>query len=99
MNASAPALDWLHMAASFALVLALLGAMLWLLRRLQQGQGIKLRGQDRAMEIVQTQTIGTRQKLVLVRVRGHEVLLGATPQAITALHSWPATETASEEPK
>jgi flagellar protein FliO/FliZ len=99
MNASAPALDWLHMAASFALVLALLGAMLWLLRRLQQGQGIKLRGQDRAMEIVQTQTIGTRQKLVLVRVRGHEVLLGATPQTITALHSWPATETPSEELK
>jgi flagellar protein FliO/FliZ len=99
MNPSAPALDWLHMAASFALVLVLLGAMLWLLRRLQQGHGITLRGQDRAMEIVQTQTIGTRQKLVLVRVRGHEVLLGATPNAIAALHSWPATEMPSEEPK
>lgn len=99
MKPSAPALDWLHMAASFALVLVLLGAMLWLLRRLQQGPGLKLRGQERAMEVVQTHSIGTRQKLVLVRVRGHEVLLGATPHAIAALHSWPDAQSQPEEPK
>jgi len=97
MNHAAPALDWLQMGASFVLVLVLMGALLWLLRRLQQGQGLALRRQDALMQVLATHSVGTRQKLILVRVRDHEVLLGATPQAMTALHTWPATPNHPEE--
>ncbi|CAN7581568.1 flagellar biosynthetic protein FliO [Aquipseudomonas alcaligenes] len=64
------------------LVVGVIFVLAWLLRRVQQmgprgGQVIKL---------VSSQSLGPRDRLVLVQVGGEQILLGLTPGRITPLH-------------
>lgn len=79
--------DWLQYLLSFALVIALLLGSLWALRKLQSGGGLMGAKADARLKIVETLSIGPRQKIALVQIDGQDVLLGVTAQAITALHS------------
>ena len=81
-----PPIDWLRMAGSLLLVLALMGGMLWLLRRLKAMQ--EAQHGPRQMELLETLSVGVRQKIALVRVGTHQVLVGMTPGQFTALASW-----------
>ena len=77
------------MFASLALVLALMGALLWALRRLQN----KLQsGADpsRQMRLLESLSVGPRQKILLLQVDGQRMLLGVTAQNIQALGQWSA---------
>ena len=78
--------DWLQYLLSFALVIALLLGSLWALRKLQGG-GLMRAKADARLKIVETLSIGPRQKIALVQIDGQDVLLGVTAQAITPLHS------------
>jgi len=71
---------------SFALVIALLLGSLWALRKLQGG-GLMRAKADARLKIVETLSIGPRQKIALVQIDGQDVLLGVTAQSITPLHS------------
>lgn len=65
------------------LVIALLLAFLWVLRRYVQGApGTRA---QRRIQIVEAHSLGPRQRLVLVRVDGHDLLLGMTGTEIRAL--------------
>lgn len=75
------------MLGSLVLVIALLLAVLWGLKRMQSQ--ILTAGQpDRRMQLVETLGVGTRQKVALVRVGEHEILIAITPTQINALGQW-----------
>jgi flagellar protein FliO/FliZ len=88
MNAGLNAMDVLRMVGSMAVVIALLLAVLWGLKRIQN-QMLTAHHSGR-MQVLESQNIGTRQKIALVRVGEHEVLLGITPTHINALGHWPS---------
>lgn len=64
------------------LVLGLIFALAWLLRRVQQG-GAR---QGQVIELISSRALGTRDRLVLVQVGNEQILLGLTPGRITPLH-------------
>jgi flagellar protein FliO/FliZ len=79
--------DLYRMIGSFALVLAIMAALLWALRKLQSRLNSPNSG--RRLNIIESLSIGPRQKFALLRVGQHEVLVGITPTQMTALAHWP----------
>lgn len=83
------------MVGSLVLVIALLLAVLWGLKRMQSQ--ILTAGQPgRRMQLVETLGVGTRQKVALVRVGEHEILIAITPTQINALGQWKVQSTESQ---
>jgi flagellar protein FliO/FliZ len=78
--------DWLSFALSFGIVLALLGALLYALKRMQNGNLLGM-GQRR-IRVIDSMSLAPRQKVVLVRVKDQDILLGITPQEINTLASF-----------
>ncbi len=79
-------LDWVSLAGNFLLVIVLLVAVLWVLRRLQGVKGLQgLRPVARRLSVVEALTVGPRQKLAVVRLDDREVLVGITPSGFTLL--------------
>lgn len=64
------------------LVLGLIFALAWLLRRVQYA-GPR---QGQAIELISSRALGARDRLVLVQVGNEQILLGLTPGRITPLH-------------
>jgi len=81
--------DWLQYAFSFALVIGLLLAVLWGLRKMQHGNSF-LRKNAQRLHTVESLSIGPRQKIVLIQVDGQDVLVGVTAHQMTARSPWPA---------
>jgi flagellar protein FliO/FliZ len=67
-------------------VLGLLALLLFALKRMQGLSGGP--GGQRQIQHIETLTAGTRQKIVLLRVKDREILLGVSAQQITALAEW-----------
>ena len=84
--------DWLSFAASFVLVLLLIGFLFFLLRRL--GGGSLRAGNDKQISVLETQAMGNRQRIVLVRAKDREILLGMSMQQISTLAIWSPEELA-----
>jgi flagellar protein FliO/FliZ len=78
--------DWLSFAFSFGVVLALLGALLYALKRMQSGNLLGM-GQRR-IRVIDSMSLAPRQKIVLVRVKDQDILLGITAQQINTLASF-----------
>ena len=93
---NAPPIDWLRMAGSLLLVVALLLAMLWMLKRLKAMQ--EKHNGPRQMVLLETLSVGVRQKIALVRVGSRQVLVGMTPGQFTALGSWDTAQGAVAAP-
>ena len=81
--------DLFRMIGSFALVLAIMAGLLWALRKLQ----FRLNSQNagKRMQVLETLSVGPRQKFALLKVGEHEVLVGITPTQMTSLGQWPAS--------
>jgi len=79
--------DLFRMIGSFVLVLAIMGALLWTLKKLQHRMTQTQSG--RRLQIVESLSVGTRQKIALLRVGSHEVLVGITATQINPLAHWP----------
>jgi len=69
-------------------VLVIMAALLWTLRKLQSRMHSHQPG--RRMQIIESLSVGPRQKFALLRVGEHEVLVGITPTQMTSLAHWPA---------
>ena len=83
--------DWLTFVASFALVLGIIGALFYLLRHLGT---VGLGGRsDRQINVLETHIVGNRQRIILLRAKDREVLIGMTVNQITTLATWPADDT------
>ncbi|MDO9279971.1 MAG: flagellar biosynthetic protein FliO [Polaromonas sp.] len=88
-------MDMLRFAGSLVLVLGLLGGLLWGLKRMQSG--VRLSGGLRQLQVIDSVSVGPRQKIALVRVGGRDVLVGVSPTQLTALGSWPAASVDDSE--
>lgn len=78
-----------QMLLGLLVVLGLLAAAVWLLRRympLQRGEG--------ALKVVAGLTLGARERLVLVEADGARLLLGVAPGRVQTLHVFEATDKA-----
>ena len=75
--------DLFRLLGSFAIVIALMSFLLWALRRLQT----KMHGQNsgRKLQVLEILSVGTRQKVALIRVGDREVLIGISPTQMCAL--------------
>lgn len=73
----------LSMVASFALVIILLVATLWVLRRIGVS-GMRSQG-GRRLAIVDSLWLGNRQRIALIRVDGRELVVGISGQSITLI--------------
>jgi len=80
--------DLFRMIGSFVLVLVIMAALLWALRKLQSRMNSQNPG--RRLQIIESLSVGPRQKFALLRVGEHEVLVGITPTQMTSLAQWPA---------
>ena len=63
-------------------VLGLIPASLWVMKRLQT---LRPAGAARQLEVVDQIALGPRERVVLVRVHGRVLVLGATAQQVTLL--------------
>jgi len=90
MNTGWTFFDWLQYAFSFALVIGLLLALLWTLRKMQNGSTL-MRKKNQRMHTIETLSVGPRQKILLIQVDGQDVLVGVTAHQMTALSPWPST--------
>ena len=97
LAAEAPALAaapdagyFVRLVAGLLLVLAVLGGLTWASRRLGLNR-LAGAGGDR-LRVLATLSVGTRERLLLVRVGDDEVLLGVTQHGISRLHQRPAPD-------
>jgi flagellar protein FliO/FliZ len=81
--------NWLYIAMNFAIVLALLGGVLYVLKRMQNGN--LLGHAQRKIRVLEAISVAPRQKVVLLRVKDQDVLIGVSPQQINHLASFALT--------
>jgi flagellar protein FliO/FliZ len=86
--------DWLQYLFSFVFVIGLMLTLLWTLRKLQNGSSL-LRKNTQRLQTLETLSVGTRQKIMLIRVDEREILVGVTAQQMTVLSPWPETQQAA----
>lgn len=82
--------DVLQYLLSFALVIGLLLALLWGLRKLQNAQAFARKSTAR-LQIMETVSVAPRQKIALVRWDDREVLVGISAQHMTLLSPPPSS--------
>ncbi len=84
------AVDWARSFGGLLIVLAMIVAAGWLLRKLQQRAGMgpgKRRSQ--VLTVVAQQMLGAREKVVVVEVQDTWLVLGVTQQQVRTLHTLP----------
>jgi flagellar protein FliO/FliZ len=88
--------NWLYIAMNFAIVLALLAGVLYVLKRMQSGNLLGM--PTRKIKVIEMVSVAPRQKVVLLRVKDQDVLIGVSPQQINAIATFPvsAEEMASD---
>ncbi len=79
------------MIVSLAAVLALVAGLAWLARKLRSGGRLK----TGLIEIVSGISLGTREKVVLLRVGQEQILVGVSPSGMRTLHVMKDTATAA----
>jgi len=72
----------IRMVLGLAVVLALLGATAWASRRFRVGAGLR----GGLIEVVSGLSLGARERVVLIRVGGDQVLVGVSPSGMRTLH-------------
>jgi flagellar protein FliO/FliZ len=68
-------------------VLAILIGLLWALKRLQMRMNQNQSGKQ--LQIIEALGVGPRQKIALIRVGDHKILVGISPGNMTPLGQWP----------
>jgi flagellar protein FliO/FliZ len=81
--------NWLYVAMNFAVVLALLGGVLYVLKRVQSGNLLGMPA--RKIKVLEMVSVAPRQKVVLLRVKDQDVLIGVSPQQINAIATFPVS--------
>lgn len=73
----------MQLVAGLILVVALILALAWFLRRFTG-----LPGQSKALKVVASVPLGTREKLVLVQAGDKQILLGVAPGRVNLIESY-----------
>lgn len=80
--AQGPEIDWGSWGLSSVLVVGLVLALGWLLRKTRFGNGL---GGHRQLRVVATLALGSRERLLVVQVGEEQWLLGVTAQQVSSL--------------
>jgi flagellar protein FliO/FliZ len=80
--------DWVSFVLSFLLVIALLAATLWGLRRFGRMQLQNQSGQA-SIKLIDSFSLGARQRIILVESDDQRILVGVSSQTMTGLGQWP----------
>ncbi len=80
--------DWLSFLVSFVLVIGIILALCYALKRLGAG-GLSSRKENR-IQMLESHALGNRQRIVLIRAKDQEILLGISLQQISTLALWSA---------
>ena len=81
--ASAPSLG--GAALNLVLVLGLIFALAWLLRRLRGGAGARAPG---TLQVKASLALSMKERVVLIDAAGEHLLLGVSPAGVTCLHRY-----------
>lgn len=79
--AAAPELSLLTTIGSLLLVLALILAMAWLLKKMR----LPVIGNQSGLSLIRQISVGTRERIVIVKVGDEQFLIGITPQSINLI--------------
>ena len=79
--------DLFRLIGSMIVVLAILLGLLWVLKRLQMRMNQSQSGKQ--LQIIEAMGVGPRQKIALIRVGDHKILVGISPGSMTPLGQWP----------
>ena len=82
--------NWLSFTFSFAIVLALLGGLLFILKKMQNGNLLGMT--QRKIRVLETLSTGPRQKIILLRVNNKEILVGLTVQNMNTLATFDVSD-------
>ncbi|MDB5490849.1 MAG: hypothetical protein JWO78_698 [Micavibrio sp.] len=76
--------DFLRLISALALVLALMGGLTLILRRINAAAGLQMPGNKRRLKIVEIMNLDQRRRLVLISRDGveHLVILGAAGETV-----------------
>lgn len=85
-----PGVDLLGLASSFLLVIGLLAVLLFALKRMQGLSGGL--STDRQIKHLETMPAGARQKIVLLKVKDREILVGISAGSMVTLAEWKSSE-------
>ena len=77
--------DVIKMMGSFAVVIFLLAASLFGMKKYSSVIGIS---GEQKLELLDVKNLGGRQKLLLVGVNGEQLLIGVSPHSLTHLGAW-----------
>ncbi|MGM3277845.1 flagellar biosynthetic protein FliO [Ralstonia sp. 24A2] len=83
------AVDWARTLGGLFVVLAMIVAAGWLLRRLQHRAGMGPGRRSQVISVVAQQMLGAREKVVVVEVEDTWLVLGVTQQHVQTLHTLP----------
>ena len=89
-------MDPVRYITALLLVGGLLALAIWMLRRFRFGNPTASRS---ALSITAHASLGTREKLVVVRFAGRDHLLGVTPSSISKIATADVDETHDEDPR
>lgn len=88
--------DWVSMMGSFFVVLGLLIFTLLMIKKM--GPKIGISG-GKHLKVLEVQNLGARQKLMLLNVNKHQILVGISAGAMTKLGEFPVSPISSEDIK
>jgi len=83
------AVDWARTLGGLFVVLAMIVAAGWLLRRLQHRAGMGPGRRSQVISVVAQQMLGAREKVVVVEVEDTWLVLGVTQHNVQTLHTLP----------
>ena len=89
-----PGVDLLGLASSFLLVIGLMAVVLFGLKRMQGLSGGL--SNERQIKHLETMSAGPRQKIILLRVKDRELLVGVSAGQINTLAEWQAADVGAE---
>lgn len=88
--------ELVKMLAGLVLVFGLMVLLLWVLRRMQQR--LQIQGSARrGIRLIDTLSVGARQKIVVIEMDNQRLMVGITPQQMSSLGQWPTSAAPTTE--
>ncbi|MEM1261498.1 MAG: flagellar biosynthetic protein FliO [Pseudomonadota bacterium] len=75
--------SWMSVAGNLLVLLALIVVAAWFVRRTSAGKG----GNSSLIRVLAAQSLGARDRLLIVDVAGQQLVVAQTPQGLTTLHA------------
>lgn len=74
--------DYFRVTLMLILIVGLIFACAWLVRRMSGGVGVN----QRHIQVLSVMPLGTREKIMIIRAASEYLLIGVTPNGIQTLH-------------